>query len=240
MSILPVTSIGNISEAMLRMASQNVPLVLTSTYKGLILNQEIRIIEISKTTAVLQAPDNRICVCLRGHAYLYSPCLPSVITAQIDDLNIEQGKITLSHIDYTGSTWKERLNERIQPMKPIYVEVQFRKMNFRAELDNLSMTGMKLIAYKLFEKGIAIEADSAVRLNFSLPGEPRRFDIKGTIVHFRQVGKLVKFGVRMFPNASQAARMRIYIAARTAEILDELDQECIDIHEQLNAPYLYF
>lgn len=222
------------------LAYQNVPLVLTSTYKGLVLNQELKILELLQDRLVMQAPGNRICISLKGHTYLYSPLLPEVIIAEIDDINFEQGKIILSGLRFTGNAWKERYNERIQPHKPIYVDVQCRRYKFKADLDNLSMNGVKLIAYKLSEKGIVLENNCNVHLCFTLPGDQANLDLKGTIIYHREVSKLVKLGVRIYPNSVQAANMRLYIAARSAEILEELDQQCSELREQTSTPYLYF
>jgi hypothetical protein len=221
--------------ALRSLAYQSTPVVLTSTYKGLVLSQELKIIEVKPDRVVVQAPDHRIAVSLDGRTFLFSPALPGVISATVDDLVLERGSIILSDLAFTGGDWRKRYGERIHPQLPVRVDVRCRKDSFRGELENISTTGLKLVVYKLQEKGITIEEESALRLSFYLPGDSSKFDLKGSIVYYHQVGFLLKLGVKITPQPAQSARLRLYIASRIAEIMTELDLEVIAMRE---APYV--
>ncbi len=240
MSTKPLVSPEDAMIALRSLAYQNIPLVLTSTFKGLVLSQELNIIELKKEKMTCQAPNRRLAVSLKGSTYLYSPSLSDVITAQIEDINLEQGWIIFTNLAFTGGRWKERFNARIQPDPPIFVDVICRRSTFRAELDNLSMNGIQLMAYKLPEKGVYVQDEDSVKLSFYLPNDPQKMTLKGSIVYCNQAVKLVKLGVRTRPNSSQASRLRLYIATRMAEIINELDQESSGLREKSSAYSLYF
>jgi hypothetical protein len=215
-----------------------IPLTMVSTYKGMTFAQEIIILYVLPGKVVLQAPADRILMGLSQSINLYSRALSETLTAQVQE--VKEGRMVLSDLTATGRSWKERASERVQPRSPIYAEVHMNKTSIRATIEDLSITGMKLSAYKLFEKGLKLHSDAIGRIRFFLPDDPQEFYLKAQVVYFKSMGKMVKSGVRIFPSPPQTIRLQRYIASRKAEILQELDQKCAEIREPQKVCNLFF
>jgi hypothetical protein len=211
---------------------------MVSTYKGMALSQDILLINIIPGRVILQAPQDRMLMALSSSIYLCSQALSETLQAQV--LEVKEGRMVLSGLTTTGRPWKERSSERVQPRSPIYVDIHINKVITRACIEDLSTTGMRLSAYKLFERGMTFHCDAVGRLRFHLPDDPLEMMVKAQVVYFKPMGKMVKAGVRIFPSISQAERLKRYIIARKKEILEELDRKCAEIHEPQKVCNLFF
>jgi hypothetical protein len=63
------------------------------------------------------------------------------------------------------------------------VDVEHKKSLFRANLDNLSVAGMSLMACNFKEEILHTDHNTPVRLTLQLPGDDGRLDLKGKVVH---------------------------------------------------------
>jgi hypothetical protein len=231
---------GKIATVIERIAACNLAITITSTYKGLILTQPIRVLDILPDRVIFQTPEHRLCFTLKEKVHLYSHVLMEVITAQMLELNMVVGKFTLSDLIFSGKSWKERLCERIQPRDPICLDMAVNNTLVRTHLENLSATGMSVIIYRTEDKGAYINCDALIGLAFQLPRDTMKMEMLGKQISSRQVGNLVIVGIHLFPSSSQEMRLNQYIMARKAEILDELEWAYQKIFEPRQVQDLYF
>lgn len=216
----------------------NIPLTMVSTYKGMTLTQDIFLLNVLPGSLIMQAPQDRLLMGSTSSIYLYSQALPETYRAQVKE--VKEGKMVLSNLTATGRAWTERASERVQPRFPLYADVHMKKISIRASIEDLSITGMRLSAYKLFEKGLSFHTDAIGWLRFRLPDDLLEMNMKIKVVYSRSIGKMVKSGVRIFPSPSQTDRLQRYIDARKEEILRELDQMCAEIREPQKVSNLFF
>lgn len=209
-------------------AKRKLPVKLTKQYKGIELNQPVRILEANKSYAVMQATNLRMCAALEGNIRLNSQLFPKPVIAHIEDLNVLKGMFTLSSFAYMDSGWKERQHERVQPEKPTYVTLRFRRRMARACLDNLSARGMGLLVDKDRLHGMEMHAGVTIHLDCQMPGNTRWNGLKGMVVYIKEIDRwMVKLGIQLFPGVRQSREIEAYIARRKEEIMGELNQAYI-------------
>jgi len=223
-----------------RLFARNHTFSIASTYKGLILSNPIRVLDILPDRVVFQAPELRLCFTLREKVHLYSHALSEAITARLLELNLILGKISLSDLTFCGHSWKDRLCERIQPQNLICVDFSSQKTTARAQLKDLSTTGMRLFISRAKDRSMCTDHNGPVRLALQLPKDDFKMDLKGKIIYSRQFGNLVIVGVSILPNKSQEKRLHQYILARKAEILNELESEYHKLFAPPQIQDLYF
>lgn len=239
-----VTAEANIKQeiaaAIGQIANQHIPLTIASMYKGIILTQPTQVLDVLPDRVVIQAPEHRLCFTLKEKIHLYSHALPETITAKLLELDPVLGKVVLSDLNFLGQGWTKRIHDRIQPREPLYIDLAWGKNLLRAGLENLSTTGMSLMAYVNNVKDIYIDQDTPVKLTFQLPGDDSQMTLKGKIIRSRRVQQLIMIGISFFPDAKQSKRLQHYIETRKAEILDELESAHRQTYEQRQVQEMYF
>lgn len=94
----------------------------------------------------------------------------------------------------------------------------------RAYLENISIDGMGILAYKLVEKGMKVKPGSNVQLDFQLFPDNKYTTLKGKIIYLNTIGGFfTTIGIQLFPKAKEAHQLEKYIAHRKQEILEELN-----------------
>ena len=215
-----------------------IPLTLVCTYKGMVLSQDIHLLSVLPGQVVLQAPQNRLLISLSKSIYLYSRDRLESFKAEVQE--VKEGRIVLSNLTTIGRSWKERICERVQPGSTIYADFHMNKLSIRACIEELSTTGIRLSAYKLFEKGLSLHRDAIGLLRFRLPNDRIEMSLKAKVIYFKQYEKMVISGVRVYPSSPQADRLQKYVSIRRNEILQELNQKCAEMYEPQKVSDLYF
>src|SRR3990172_3514289 len=150
---------------------QNVNLRLTKSFRGMVLNQDINILEVNPDCATFQTTSIEMCAALEGNIYLHNQLFPRPVVAHLRNLNTCKGIFVLSGFAYIDTEWKERQYERVRPPKTVYVTLHWRRKAFRASLENISVNGMGLLAYKIFKCGMKIQPGLNTQLEFQLSPE---------------------------------------------------------------------
>ena len=220
--------------------ARNHTITIANAYKSLILTQPIRVLDILSDRLIFRVPEQPFGFTLREKVHLYSDAFPGVITARLLELNIISGKFVLSDLTFSGQNWKERLCERIQPRESICVDMASKNTLTHAHLENLSVTGMRVIISRTKDKGVCTDCGASVRLAFQLSRDVNKMVIKVEIINSWQVRNLLIVGLRFFPSTSQEKQLNQYILARKAEILDELKSAFQKMHEPRQTQDLYF
>ncbi len=108
-------------QAVKSLAFQRVPLNLVSTYKGVHFIERIQPIKIGVDSITFRAPRLQVCVTLRDPVYLYSRVLPETVRAKPQLLNTSPQELRLSDFSFNGNLWFDRMEQRVQPDRPIEV-----------------------------------------------------------------------------------------------------------------------
>ncbi len=108
-------------------------------------------------------------------------------------------------------------------------------------MDNISVNGMGILAYKLFESGKKIQPSSKIKLDFQLPPDYKFVSVKGTIVYLYEMDSvLTKIGIQLHTNVKEARFLEEYIVQRKKEIMEELNQSFNELSKPWGVENLYF
>jgi len=223
------------------LGQQNAALELTKSFRGMLVQQDISILEVNPDGAAFRVTNTEMCGALEGDVYLHSRLFPKPVMAQIKSLSLNKGTLVLSGFAYIDIEWKKRQHERVQPKHPIYVTLHWKRKAVRVCMVNISVDGMGVLAYKIPEKGMRIQPGSNVQLDFELPPDHKYSALKGKIIYLNTTGKFsTTVGMRLFPKAKEARLLEEYVALRKQEILEELNQAYWELSRPRGVESLYF
>jgi len=224
-----------------RLAEKKLPLYLSLPYKGLALPQELQILDIQEDQVTIQAPHQGGNLLVGDFIFLHSQEIMQTLAARLVEINLPTGQLRLSELVYLGTPWKERSDMRVEPKDPIMVDVRSASMTYRACMENLSLNGAGLLAYKAIERGVLLEPQQRVLLDFELPPEHRRILIRGVVANLHLVGKtLVRVGVHILPSVIKNRWLQRYILWRKNEILEELERNSFEENLYSTVVNLFF
>ena len=223
------------------LGQQNAALELTKSFRGLVLQQDVSILEVNPTDVAFRTTNIEMSAVLEGDVYLHSQLFPKPVMAQFKNLDLRKGMLVLSGFAYIDNEWKKRQHARVRPKHPTYVTLHWKRKAVRECMDNISVNGMGILAFKIFERGIRIQPGSNVRLDFQLSPDHKYMALKGTIIYVNTIGRyLTTIGIRLFPTAKESRLLENYIAPRKQEILEELNQAYRELIMPRGVESLYF
>jgi len=224
-----------------RLAEKKIPLYLSQPYKGMVLPQELQILNIQEGQVTIQAPNQGCNFLVGDFIFLHSQEITQTLVARLVEINLPTGQLRLSELVYLGTPWKERSDMRVEPKDPIMVDVRTASMTYRACMENLSLNGAGLLAYKAIERGIPLEPQQRVLLDFEIPPEHRRIVVRGVIANLHLLGEtLVRIGVHILPSVIKKHWLQRYILWRKNEILEELKRNSFEENRNSTVVNLYF
>jgi hypothetical protein len=216
-----------------------IPIMIISSYKGVILHQPVHVLNAIAGRVTIQAPDLAVCFTLKEKIQFYCRKFQAMGSAWLLATDTIMGKLELTDLDFTNWHWYERQSDRVQPRDPICLHGEYKKTPIRASLDNLSPGGISIMIYKYNEMVVRFDPDSILRLTLQLPGEDTPLDLKGKVVHERQTGRLGIIGLHLLSTSAQDKHIQRYVRARKAEILAELEQASREFLLQQSMPILF-
>ena len=220
---------------------QNAALELTKSFRGIVVQQEVNILEVNQEEATFRVTNTEMCTALEGDVYLHSQLFPRPVLAHLKSLNMSNGMFVLSGFAYSDAEWKKRRYERVRPKHPTYVTVRWKGKVVRACIENISANGIGLLAYKLSERGMKIQPGSNIQLDFQLSPDHQYTALKGSVVYLNKIGRFsATIGIQLYPNAKEARLLEKYIAYRKQEILAELNQAYWEMTRPRGVESLYF
>jgi hypothetical protein len=223
------------------LAKKKIPLQLSLPYKGMAIAQELQILDIQGGKLTIQAPTQRVNYLIGDFIFLHSQENAHTMAGRLVEINLSGGQLILSAVVYLDTTWKERSDTRVEPKDPIMVDVRSEAVNYRACIENLSLNGAGLLAYKVIERGVPLEPQQRVLLDFELPTEQKRLVIRGVIANLHLLGdSLVRIGVHILPNVSKKRLLQRYILWRKNEIIKELEESSRAENRYPSVVNLYF
>lgn len=221
--------------------NQETSLVITKSYRGMILSQEIKPVAVDKHRAVFQALDLGVCAVLEGCVHLHSYFLTKPVRARVRDLSARRGMFSLSDFSYIEGTWQERLHERVKPKEPTYVSLRYRRMDFRASMLDISLNGMGVLVCKSDDPELEFQANSCVCSDFQASPAFKWIKLGGAIHYQQKVSRsIARLGIRLYPKLEQARQLEKYIANRKTEIMEELERASMAAKISSGVEYQYF
>ncbi len=211
-------------QAIKSLALQSIPIAITSTYKGILLEEKLTPIKVNPDSIIFRAPKKQICASMRNPTIIHSQLLKQSVRAQLQYIDTHAQEICLTGFTYTGNYWNTRDEQRVEPGNPIYATLVLGAQRFRASLVNLSIHGAGLLVYLGDATGRDLAPKASVELSFKLT-EATEMHIAGDIVSTKFLGySLEQIGVHLRPSRVQETWLENYITRRKMEILDELDR----------------
>jgi hypothetical protein len=238
-NVLP--AVDEVVSVIRTLGQQNAALELTKSFRGIVVQQDIRALEVDPDAVAFRVSSVEMCAALEGEVYLHSRYFPKPVMAQIKSLDLLHGRLVLSGFAYSENEWKKRQHERVQPKHPTYVTLHCRKKTARACLENVSANGMRVFIYKILECGVRIQPGMIIQLNFELTPERKFAALKGEIIYINKTGNFSStIGVRLLPKAQEARLLEEYVALRKREILEELSRAYWELSRPRGVESLYF
>lgn len=198
---------------------------LTQPFKGMLFTQELAFISMELGQAFFTISHGRLLVNPGDRVFLRSSSGTEVFLARVVELDNYCGRLVLEEFKSLGRVWAMRSHDRVQPHQPTRVMLHCKDCFMPTFLENLSLDGVGLLAYKPIERGLEPRIGHAVKVDFDLPGMRRRLSLSGKLVNVIYPGAHVAYiGVQTYPSAQQAYLMEKYITNRKCEIIDEIDQ----------------
>ena len=221
--------------------NQETPLLMTASYQGMVLSQEIKTVAVDKHRAVFQALDLGMCAALEGCVHLHCYFLSKPVKARVRDLYARRGMFTFSDFSYIEGTWQERLHERVQPKDPTYVSLRYRRTDFRASMLDISLTGMGVLISTSENPDFNFQANSSICTDFQTSPNFSWTKLGGAIHYQKKLSEsIARLGIRLYPKLEQARQLERYIANRKAEIMEELERTSIEAKFSSGVEYQYF
>ena len=223
------------------LSQQDARIELTKSFRGLVLQQDVRVLEVNPEDAVFRISNLEMSPALEGDVYLHSPSFPKPVMAQFKSLDTRKCILVLSDFAYIEMELKKRQHERVQPKQPTFVTLHWRGKAHRTSLNNISINGMGILACKNIESEIRIRPGSKIKLEFQLSPDQIDMILKGTIIYINTIDRyLTTIGIQLFPKAREARLLKEYIAPRKQEILEELTQAYWKLTKPRGIESLYF
>lgn len=230
-----LTPFTDASQAVKSLAFQSIPVAVTSTYKGVLLEEKVAPLKINPDSITFRAPKMQICATMRTPVILHSKLLPESVRAQIQYINPRSGEICLSNFSFTGCYWQDRGEQRVEPADPVYATLTVYTQRYRSNLTNLSLHGAGLMIFLGDNIGSNLIAKSKVDLNFKL-SEHNEFTVAGSIASIKFLGySLAQAGLILYPTANQEIWLEKYITTRKIAILDELDHQVVQAYTSTHS-----
>jgi hypothetical protein len=241
MSLTYSPAVGDELSAISDLGRQDVFIELKKSFKGLVLQQEVRVLKVNPEDAAFLLTNIEMSAALEGEVYLHSRLFPKPVKARVKSLDMEKATLVLSGFVYIDVELKKRQHERVRPKQSTYVTLHWKGKTHRACVNNISANGMAIMAFKLLEGGMRIQPGSKVQLEFQLPPSHKYLALNGKIIYINTTARyLTTIGVRLFPTALETRLLNEYIAPRKQEILEELSQAYWESTRPRGIESLYF
>jgi hypothetical protein len=145
------------------------------------------------------------------------------LSCRLSDLLVYSGRLILSDFRVMDQNWIDRQSDRVQPRLPIFVSVINGKKTIKANLFDLSLTGMCVLLDKNSVEEPDNLLDSKLQILLVLPTCKTTCKITGMVVQCRSIGNnLLRLGMNITMGNKDRSIIAHYLSERKREILDEL------------------
>jgi hypothetical protein len=234
-------AVDDVLSAISYLGQQDAAIELKKTFRGLVLQQDVRVLDVNPQDAAFLISNVEMSAALEGAVYLHNQLLPKLVKAQVKSLDLRKCILVLTGFHFIDTELKKRQHERVRPKQSTYVKLHCKGKAHRACMDNISVNGMGVMAFKIFEGGMRVRPGSRVQLEVQLSPGHKDMALKGAIIYIKSIDRFqTKIGIKLFPTTLQSRLLKEYIAPRKQEILEELNQAYWELLKPRGIESLYF
>ena len=207
--------------------SEQKPVTMYNTYRGLPFNYEAEILEVEQgnvTTRVHQY--QAISMALEGRTHLHASALPQVIRANVVEVDFRKKEAILSEFNIAGDTVGKRSKVRVQPSELLEAEIYDGRRRIRGRIVDLSADGMCIFNYSAYMYVLSFGLEREVNVDFKLPSADTIVRFSGIITNLSdQEGSYVhRLGIKIFPSPVIEPLLEEYISKQQQVIMHEMEQ----------------
>ena len=212
-------------------ASKKRKLKLITNFRGVPIDIDAGIIRSSSITGNVRLGVHRwqIAPLKTAHTiFIESDLFPNLLVAEIEQLDLAKGVVTLRGLRYVIGSMGNRKNIRVQPENPILTELILGYgYRLKAAVADISLNGLSINLAKddfpqddLFMLQIPVE----IRLGLPVPEEKaiHDIDVQGVIAYINESQQSYRVGLLTFLKEPDLGIVRRYIFDRQTEILNEI------------------
>lgn len=241
MSTLPFHNTVDPVALLSSLARHQAPLSMSHPFHGVVLTQDLSLISLNPDSALVRVGRQWLATGPGERIYLHSPMVTEVLAARVMGINSQSGELSLGDFSLQERPWAERGHERVQPRLPIHATVRWNEQSFSAALEDFSVNGAGLLAYKLRERGMDLQVGQALKLDFDLHQPRTHLALPARLANIRyHGGHLACLGIVTYPTINQARSIGRFIEQRKVEILAELDEMYQQTFQPQSVKELYF
>jgi hypothetical protein len=224
-----------------KLAGRGEKLDLTRSYRGLNIRQGAIITGFKDDKILLKVRIDRAYTCPDGPIYIHDKRIAHSVRGSFHLNNFNSGIAELSDLNWVWQKWKNRAEDRVQPLKTTFVELDYDGTECKGVLENISTTGMAVLINKSLDPSIELSAEKKVLLSFTLSPDCIFKTLIGSIIYNAMTGSnLIRLGIKFIPYFEEIGCLSTYISARKAEIFAELGQNYRDSETRSQVTNLYF
>ena len=214
-------------------AAQKRTVNLITNFRGVPIYLSASVIRCSSATeSVRLSVHHRQIVSLKvaDQILLQSNLFPSMVTANIDQVDLHKKIISLNNLRYVTGTMGNRKNVRVQPESPLHAEIiTDHGFNVLGEIIDISLNGISVYLDKselpgddLFTPQMPVE----VRLGVPGPDKNTIYDlsVSAKVAYTKNSDHTLRMGLNTSLNEPDQQMVRRYIFDRQTEILNEIQQ----------------
>lgn len=200
--------------------------ILINTYKGIHLELDATISNISNSTVTLNVYDYQLAsFAFQKQIFIQNDLFPETVTAKIKEINIVKKYVVLTDFEYVTVPIVKRKAVRVQPENSIEVVVfKYGDAGVKADMIDISECGIGVYTITPLSHAKAF-------IHIQLPGtEPNTYsklELSGIIAHTAQEddphgGIRYRIGMEIFPDDRTKQIITEYASQRQTTLLDEL------------------
>lgn len=193
--------------------------------KGLLIKESVVVCDCSPDQVEVQSSNiSHFCTGNFNHpVFIKLNNSNKTLSCRLSDLLVYSGRLILNDFRLLDQSWIDRHSERVQPRLPIFVSLVNGKKTVKANLFDLSLSGMCILLDKNSIEEPENLLDSELQIILTLPNNKQACRITGTVVQCRPVGNnLLRFGMLITMSNKDRSIVAHYLSERKREILDEL------------------
>ncbi len=147
----------------------------------------------------------------------------TIIVSRTVRILIHNDEVHLSDFHVLKQEWRERSEQRVQPKFPVYFSFISDGMEIRANLHDISIKGMCLIANVQMDEIPASITNSDLDFKINVKPFLEEFRVRGIVKDMRYLtDSLTRIGLEIFPTRSEFKRLANYVHVRRQEIMEEM------------------
>jgi hypothetical protein len=228
MSLSAVLTREEIFKAFSTALETRTSLQLHNIFRGVPVKFPALVTSIDHDTAVLKVHCLQSAVIsIEKRTFIKSETLPVFICACPKTVNFNKQEVVLTNFSLAGKAFLERTHLRVQPEQPIQVEILNGDGPITGTLVDISesRTGIFTFGIHISEQ-IAVEQNTRIGLDFSLPGIDPLIHLVGSItsVTHKKGARMTRIGIETSPDLVVETALMKYIDRRQVEILNELER----------------